>query len=211
MTALLEKIRAGILEADSLGLAPLIEDALAEGMAPWEIVRQSIKPALEEVGERYVQGVFFLPEMMAAATVANETMLQLKPHFQDDGGHDLGRVVLGTVRGDMHDIGKNVLGMMLQAAGFAVVDLGKDVDAEHFVKAVSDVRPRLVGLSALLTTTMGQMQETIHSLVEAGLREEVKVLVGGAPLSQELADEMGADGYAPDAAQAVSLARRLAN
>ena len=211
MTTLLDRVQAGILEGDSLGLAPLIEDALAEGMAPWEIVRQGVQPALEEVGERYVQGVFFLPEMMAAAAVAQDAMLRLGPHFRAGSKQDLGRVVLGTVRGDMHDIGKNIVSMMLQAAGFSVMDLGRDVAPEDFVRAVSDFQPCLVGLSALLSTTMGQMQKTIDALIEAGVRSQVKILVGGAPVNPEFSREIGADGCAPDAAQAVSLARRFAD
>jgi uroporphyrinogen decarboxylase len=183
--------------------------ALDEGSTPQAVISDGIVPAMSEVGYRFETAEYFLPEMMAAAIAARGILDLLRPRLAASHVEPAGRVVLGTVKGDLHDIGKNLVGMMLEGAGFEVVDLGADVPADKFVAAINEHRPQLVGMSALLTTTIPMMRTILKALGEAGVRDQVKVLVGGAAVTQDFADEIGADGYAQDAGAAVRKAKEL--
>ncbi|HQY91935.1 cobalamin-dependent protein [Caldilinea sp.] len=185
------------------------EQALADGYAPQAVISDGIVPAMTIVGERFESAEFFLPEMMAAALAARGILELLRPRLVASHAEPVGRVVIGTVKGDLHDIGKNLVAMMFEGAGFEVIDLGPDVPADKFIAAINEHKPGLVGLSALLTTTAPMMRTIINALQAAGVRDRVKVLVGGAAISEEFADEIGADGYAPDAGAAVRKAKAL--
>ncbi len=187
----------------------LTEQALAEGVAPGEIISKYLIPAMAEVGDRFERNEFYVPELLIAARAMQGALAILKPLLTDTDLKPAGKVVIGTVKGDLHDIGKNLVSMMLQGAGFEIVDLGVDVPPEKFVDAVKQSKADVVALSALLTTTMPSMKTTIDALQAAGLRERVKVVIGGAPVTQRYADEIGADGYAPDANSAVRRTRQL--
>jgi len=164
---------------------------------------------MAEVGRLFEEGEMFVPEMLIAARAMQAGMNILKPHLAEGEIVSAGKVIIGTVAGDLHDIGKNLVGMMMEGAGFEVVDLGTDVSADAFVSAVGEHGPDLIGMSALLTTTMPSMTATVEALTEAGLRDQVKVLIGGAPVTQAFADEIGADGFAPDASSATRAAKAL--
>lgn len=194
---------------DASAVEVLVRQALAEGLLPSEIISQFLIPAMDEVGARFERQELYLPEMLIAARAMQTGLSVLKPLLVEGELQTAGRVVMGTVKGDLHDIGKNLVSMMLEGGGFEVSDLGVDVAPERFVDAVIEENPDLVGMSALLTTTMPAIGTTIDALVEAGLRDNVKVLVGGAPVTQRYAEQMGADGYAPDAASAVRRAKEL--
>ncbi|HEX16246.1 MAG TPA: cobalamin-binding protein, partial [Deltaproteobacteria bacterium] len=172
-------------------------------------LNEALIPAMEIVGREYEEGERYVPEMLISAEAMKAAMGVLRPRLVETGVRLKGKVVIGTVEGDLHDIGKNLVAMMLEGAGFEVIDLGVEVTAERFVQAVREHKPDVLGMSALLTTTMIHMPEVIEALKEAGLREEVKVIVGGAPVTQEYAEKIGADGYAPDAASAVEVVKRL--
>lgn len=187
----------------------LTQQALDEGVAPSEIITKYLIPAMGEVGDRFERNEFYVPELLIAARAMQGALAILKPLLSDTDLKPTGRVVIGTVKGDLHDIGKNLVSMMLQGAGFEIVDLGVDVTPEKFVDAAKDNKADVVALSALLTTTMPSMKTTIDALEAAGLRGEVKVVIGGAPVTQRYADEIGADGYAPDANSAVRKAKEL--
>jgi 5-methyltetrahydrofolate--homocysteine methyltransferase len=163
---------------------------------------------MDEVGRRFEEGDFFVPEMLIAARAMQAGLGFLKPYLQESDIKSAGTVAIGTVKGDLHDIGKNLVGMMLEGAGFEVKDLGVDVSPESFVQAVQQ-GAQVVGMSALLTTTMGNMQRTIEALNQAGVREQVKVVIGGAPVTEDYAAKIGADGYAPDASSATRVVRSL--
>jgi len=202
-----------IFDNTVLGNAPkvkeLTQQALGEGVAPGEIISRYLIPAMAEVGDRFERNEFYVPELLIAARAMQGALAILKPLLTESDLKPSGKVVIGTVKGDLHDIGKNLVAMMLQGAGFEVVDLGVDVAPDRFVAAVQENRPQAVALSALLTTTMPSMKTTIEALRAAGLREQVKVVIGGAPVTQRYADEIGADGYAPDANSAVRKVREL--
>lgn len=187
----------------------LTQQALAEGVAPGEIISKYLIPAMAEVGDRFERNEFYVPELLIAARAMQGALAILKPLLTDTDLKPAGKVVIGTVKGDLHDIGKNLVSMMLQGAGFEIVDLGVDVPPDKFVDAVKQSKADVVALSALLTTTMPSMKTTIDALQAAGLRERVKVIIGGAPVTQRYADEIGADGYAPDANSAVRRTRQL--
>ena len=182
--------------------------ALDSGIEPKEILDRGLIAAIEEVGRLYEAGEFFIPEMLVAAHAMKGGMKILKPYLVRSKVKSVCKVGLGTVKGDLHDIGKNLVAMMLEGSGFEVIDLGADVAPETFVKAAQDGIP-IIGMSALLTTTMGKMQTTIEALKTAGLRDKIKVIIGGAPLSQEYANQIGADGYAANASSASRLIRQL--
>lgn len=186
-----------------------VQVALDKGLPAGEILQHGLIAAMGEVGSLFECGEYFVPEMLVAARAMQGALHILRPHLVAADVQPLGKVVLCTVAGDMHDIGKNLVGMMLEGAGFEVVDLGVDVKAEQMVEAIQQNQPDLIGLSALLTTTMPQMVSVIEALKSAGLRDSVKVMVGGAPLTQDFADNIGADGFAADASQAATLAKRL--
>ena len=186
----------------------LVKDALAEGVSAESILNEGLIVGMTELGEMFKTGEVYVPEILVAARAMKAGTTILKPLLVDANVQSLGTVAIGTVKGDLHDIGKNLVGMMLEGNGFTVVDLGEDVDPEKFVEAVKN-GAQAIGMSALLTTTMPNMQVTIQALKDAGLRDKVKVLVGGAPITQEFADQIGADGYSTDAASAAELAKKL--
>jgi 5-methyltetrahydrofolate--homocysteine methyltransferase len=206
---MLDAIYQAVIAGDQVGVKEDVQRALAAGHPPAEILDQALIAAMSEIGRRYEYQECFVPEMLLAARAMQASLQVLQPHLMMAKVKPAGKVILGTVRGDLHDIGKNLVGMMLAGAGFEVIDLGVDVLPDRFVAAVRVHRPHLLGLSALLTTTRSNMIATIAALQEAGLRDQVKVMVGGAPITQEFADEIGADLYAPDAAAASRLARAL--
>ena len=202
-----------IYESTIAGNAPkvkeLVTQAVAEGVNPGEIITNQLIPAMAEVGDRFARNEFYVPEMLIAARAMQGGLAILKPLLADDDITSAGRVAIGTVKGDLHDIGKNLVSMMLEGAGFEVVDLGVDVAPEKFVEAIQEHQVQVVALSALLTTTMTMMKVTIAALSKAGVRDQVKVIIGGAPVTQSYADEIGADGYADDAGGAVKAAQKL--
>ena len=186
----------------------LVKDALAEGVSAESILNEGLIVGMTELGEMFKTGEVYVPEILVAARAMKAGTTILKPLLVDANVQSLGTVAIGTVKGDLHDIGKNLVGMMLEGNGFTVMDLGEDVDPEKFVEAVKN-GAQAIGMSALLTTTMPNMALTIQALKDAGLRDQVKVLVGGAPITQEFADQIGADGYSTDAASAAELAKKL--
>jgi 5-methyltetrahydrofolate--homocysteine methyltransferase len=204
----LKLIYNAILEGDMEGVANNIQAPLDAGVAPGEILNTALISAMDKVGQLFEEGEYFVPEMLVAARAMKAGLEILKPLLVDSGVDPVGKVVLGTVKGDLHDIGKNLVAMMLEGAGFEMVDLGADVSPDQFVAAVRD-GVDVVGLSALLTTTMPAMENTIRAIEESGLRDRVKIIVGGAPVTAEYARQIGADGYAADASQAATLVREL--
>lgn len=188
------------------GVVELVEEALSKQIGAEEILVDAITSGMTKVGERYEEGVYFLPDMLTAAETVDAAMEILEPHLTEAGVEPKGRVVLATVKGDLHDIGKNIVGLMLKGNGFEVIDLGNDVDTERITECVKEKGPNILGLSALLTTTMQNMKEVIDLLADNGLREGVKVMVGGAPITVDFAEEIGADGYGKDAFDAIRLA-----
>lgn len=205
----LAKLYDAILNGDAKTAAQVTKEALAENADPMEVVTRYLIPAMDEVGRRFESEEYFVPELLLSARAMKSAMELIRPLLAARGTEPLGRVVIGTVKGDLHDIGKNLVASMLEGGGFEVIDLGADVPPEKFVEAVQTRKVDIVALSALLTVTMPAMKTTIEALRAAGVRERVKVLVGGAPLTQRYADEIGADGYGENASVAVTLARRL--
>lgn len=202
-----------IYEKTIAGDAPVVEElvkrALAEGVLASKIISQYLIPAMAEVGDRFERQEFYVPEMLIAARAMQRGLTVLRPLLVEGEFQPVGQVVAGTVKGDLHDIGKNLVCMMLEGAGFVITDMGVDVSPEKFVAAVREHEPSIVAMSALLTTTMPGMQATIGALIDAGLRAQVKVMVGGAPVTEAYAAQIGADGYAPDAGAAVRKAKQL--
>ena len=205
----LGKLSESVINGDMKGTQDLVRQALEQGLPPGTVLKEALIVAMDEVGSRFEKGDFFVPEMLIAARAMKSGIAILKPLLSDSGVESAGKVVLGTVKGDLHDIGKNLVGLMLEGAGFEVIDLGTDVDGPKFVDAVRTEKPQLLGMSALLTTTMSSAVEVIQSLEKEGLRSGVKVMFGGAPVTQAYTEQIGADGYAPDAALAVKKAREL--
>src|SRR5689334_7159559 len=208
-----EEIRAGLFEHTLNGHAPevkaLTEEGLALGMDPMDILFKALIPSLEEVGRRFEKGDFFVPEMLIAARAMQGALVILRPLIAETGAKPVGRYVIGTVKGDIHDIGKNLCVIMLEGAGFEVFDLGVNTPPEKFVEAVQKHEPDIVGFSAFLTTTMPMFQANIEALKKAGLRDKVHIAVGGAPVTEEYAKHVGADSYAPDASMATRMAKEL--
>jgi len=187
----------------------LVESALSGGVDPQAIVNDGLRSGMQVVGDKFKANEFFIPEVLIAARAMKAGMEVIKPHLAVDSTHSLGIVVIGTVQGDLHDIGKNLVAMMLEGAGFQVIDLGADASPEAFVEAARENNAELVAMSALLTTTMPKMAETVRALNSADLDRTVRTMIGGAPVTQSYATEIGADAYAPEAASAVDAARRL--
>lgn len=185
------------------------QKALEEGLTAQEILDQGLIAGMDVVGRDFKSGDLFIPEVLMSARAMHTGLEVLRPLLAESGASSLGKVVIGTVSGDLHDIGKNLVSMMLQGAGFEIIDLGTDVSPEKFIETVEAERADLVGMSALLTTTMPMMGTTIEALTEAGLRDSVGILVGGAPVTAAFAEQIGADAYAPDAVSAVDTAREL--
>jgi 5-methyltetrahydrofolate--homocysteine methyltransferase len=198
-----------IRDGDAKAAVAAARAALDAGAAPIRLVSEGISPAMTEVGRQFEEGDCFVPELLMAARATKDVFELLRPLLSQTGVKPVARVLLGTVKGDMHDIGKNLVGALLEGGGFEVVDLGVDVPPARFVAAVEEKNPELVGLSALLTTTMPAMKGTLEALQAAGVRERAKVMLGGAPVTESFARQVGADGYADNAATAVDLARRL--
>jgi 5-methyltetrahydrofolate--homocysteine methyltransferase len=205
----LDKISQNIIDGKAPVVKQLVNDAIAEGVTPATILNDALIPGMNEVGRRFKANEYYVPEVLLAARAMSGAMSILKPLLVASKVQPRGVVVLGTVKGDLHDIGKNLVGMMLEGSGFQIVDAGVDVAPDKFVTLVKENKPDVVAMSALLTTTMTNMKTTVQALAEAGVRTKVKVMVGGAPLTQRYADEIGADGYAPDAASAAELATAL--
>lgn len=206
----IEEIAAAVESGRVKLVAPLIQEAVKNGVDANDILNRGMIGALGNVGEKYRKGEIFVPEMLLAARAVKKGVEVLKPHLLSESSVVLGRVILGTVSGDLHDIGKNLVGMMMENAGFEVLDLGIDVSTQKFIDAIvknSDVV--LVGLSALLTTTLPSMRETVRTLNGQPFRDRIKIIVGGTPVTEEFAKKIGADGYSRDAAEAVVLAKRL--
>ena len=198
-----------ILEGNHVKCVELTNEALDEGASPQDIVSSGLQTGMLIVGDKFSAGDFFIPDMLLAARAVTRAMEVIRPYLSDSGMPTLGRVIIGTVSGDLHDIGKNIVAMFLRGAGFEVFDLGTNVPSDRFVTAVKEHDPDIVGMSALLTTTMPNMQYAIAALDSAALLSQVKVIVGGAPVTQRFADQIGADGYGPDGGAAISLCRRL--
>ncbi len=205
----LEIVYNAVLEGDARGAQAGVNAALAAGIDPETILKEGLIAAMGEVGRLFEENEYFVPEMLVAARAMQGGLAILKPHLAAGGTISAGKVVVATVKGDLHDIGKNLVAMMLEGAGFEVIDLGTDVSPDKFVKAVAEHQPHVIGMSALLTTTMPSMGATIKALQEAGLRDQVKVMIGGAPVTDGFAKQIGADGYSPDASSAVRLAKAL--
>ncbi len=204
-----EELHEYVINGDDDDVEIFVRDALAEGVDSSRILNDGLILSMREVGNRFEAGVFFIPEMLVAARAMESGLKILRPHLMDAGVEPVAKAVIGTVRGDLHNIGKNLVGMMLEGAGFNVIDLGVDVSPQSFVESTLEHKPQIVGMSALLTTTMMAMQDTIEAFTKQNIREQTKIIVGGAPVTQEFADRIGADGFAPDAAAAARLASQL--
>lgn len=205
----LQQINESVKSGNVKGVQNGIKEALADQAEPKVILEAGLLSAMEEIGIKFKNNEVFVPEVLIAARAMNAGMELLKPSLIETGVESRGKVVLGTVKGDLHDIGKNLVRMMFEGAGLTVHDLGVDVSAEAFVEAVDKYQPQILGMSALLTTTMGEMRAVIEALEKAGLRDRVKIMVGGAPVTSSFADEIGADLYGADAAEAADLAKSL--
>ena len=209
MSEILSEISTAVIEGNLDDMVDLTEDALDEGLDAQEILNSGLMPGMDHVGVEFRAGNMFVPEVLRSARAMQSSMDILKPLLAESGVSMVGKVLLGTVKGDLHDIGKNLVGMMCEGAGFDVHDLGKDIAPESFVDAVKEFEPDVVGMSALLTTTMRAMEHTITALEEAGIRDTVKIMIGGAPVTQSFADQIGADGYASNAASAAEMAKKF--
>ncbi len=209
MTELFEKMAQSLVEADAAAVSRFVEQALADNVAPKEILNKGLIPGMDIVGGRMKTGEMFIPEVLRCAKIMLGAIESLKPHLSEQDSVGLGTVVIGTVEGDMHDIGKNLVSMMLQGAGFNVVDIGTSAKPEDFVEAVKTHKPVIVGMSALLTTTMPKMQETIEAFEAAGVRDQFSIMAGGAPVTQKFVDEIGADVYGSNAGDAAEKASAI--
>jgi 5-methyltetrahydrofolate--homocysteine methyltransferase len=209
MAEILDQIAKELFVGNAKAVAELTQKALSEGFSPQEILNEGMIKGMNEVGVKFKANEIYVPEVLIAARAMKAGMEILKPKLAETGVEPVGKMIIGTVKGDLHDIGKNLVAMMMEGAGFEVIDLGIDVPAEKFIQAIEEYQPQLVGMSALLTTTMIQIRENIKAFQEASIRDQVKVMIGGAPVTQKFADEVGADGYAPDAASAVDKAKEL--
>jgi 5-methyltetrahydrofolate--homocysteine methyltransferase len=207
--SVLEDLNQSVIEMDVDKAHELTQKALDEGFEAEKILNEALVPAMDYVGEQYENGKRFVPEMLLSAKAMKSAMELLRPKLTESGVEPRGRVVIGTVEGDLHDIGQNLVAMMLEGAGFEVHNAGTETNAEEFVKLAKEKNADIVGLSALLTTTMTHMPEVIKAMEEAGLRDKVKVLIGGAPVDNDFAKEIGADGYASDASTAVRVATEV--
>jgi corrinoid protein of di/trimethylamine methyltransferase len=209
LASVLEELGQAVIDGDGELVASLVRRALSEDLAPARIINEGLIAGMNVVGERFKNGEFFIPEVLMSARSMHSGLAIVKPLLGKGEQGGRGTIVICTVKGDVHDIGKNLVAMMLEGAGFRIIDLGTDAPPEKVVAAVREHRPGILAMSSLLTTTLQRMPETIKALEEAGLRAGVKVMVGGAPVTQAFADKAGADGFAPDAALAVELARKL--
>jgi len=209
MEAVLTEIRQNVINGKRDIVQEKVKSAIEQKVAPDKILTEALISAMSEVGDRFEKGEFYVPEMLIAARAMQAGLAILKPRLMEEGIPTAGKVIIGTVKGDLHDIGKNLVSMMLEGAGFEIVDLGTDVPPQKFAEAIREHKPEVVGMSALLTTTMQGMRSTIQAMEDMGVRKNVKVIIGGAPVTEAYAKEIGADGYAPDASRAVALTRKL--
>ncbi len=209
MSEILEQLATAVIEGNVGAMEGLTQDALDGDLGAGEILNDGLMVGMNHVGQEFKAGNMFVPEVLRSAKAMKESMKLLEPLLAAGEAKAAGKIVIGTVKGDLHDIGKNLVGMMCDGAGFDVKDLGTDVEPDQFLEAIKDFEPDILGMSALLTTTMRTMGNTIKAIEEAGLRDQVKVMVGGAPVTQRFADDIGADGYAPNAASAADLAKKF--
>ena len=210
MSAIYERLSTAVLEGREDKVPNLVQKGLDEGLPPKDILDNGLIVGMDEVGARFKRGDMFVPEVLMAAKSMQAGLNVLRPELIASGAQLIGTIVMGTVKGDLHDIGKNLVGMMCEGAGFEVIDLGFNVEPEKFIQAIKEHQPNIVGMSALLTTTMRAMGHTINAIEEAGLRDQVKIMVGGAPVDAEFAERIGADGYGSNAPSGSDLAKRLA-
>jgi len=205
-----KEISQAVIEGNSERAELLTKQSLDNGISPLDIFRQGLVPGMGVVGEKMKAGEYYIPEVLMSAEAMKAASVIIKPLIAQQGTEvSIGKVLMGTVKGDLHDIGKMLASMMLEGAGFEVIDLGIDVPTEIFVEAVRNEKPQFLGMSALLSSTMLVMKDVIAALAQAGLRDNVKIIIGGAPVTQTFCDDIGADGYAPDAARGVDLAKSL--
>jgi 5-methyltetrahydrofolate--homocysteine methyltransferase len=203
------KISAAVIAGNMTDIKPLTQQALDGGASAIDILQKGLVPGMDHVGAEFRKGEMYVPEVLLSARSMHASMTILRPLLAETGAELSGTIVLGTVKGDLHDIGKNLVGMMMEGAGFEVVDLGVNVEPQKFVEAVREHKPDVIAMSALLTTTMHAMQETINAIKEAGVRDQVKIMVGGAPVTADFAEKIGADGFASNASAAAEKAKQL--
>jgi 5-methyltetrahydrofolate--homocysteine methyltransferase len=204
----LKQLYDAVVNGDAKTSQNITQQALAEGIDPLELVNKYMVPAMDEVGRRFEANEYFVPELLIAARAMKASLDLIRPLLTARGDQPVGRVAIGTVKGDLHDIGKNLVASLLEGGGFEVIDLGVNVPPEKFIATVKERGANIIAMSALLTTTMPAMKSTIDALKQAGVRQQVKVLIGGAPITQKYADEIGADGYSENAVGAVALAKK---
>ena len=204
-----EELSKCVISGNLAKVTKVTQALIDEGVSPLDIINQGLIAGMSVVGARFKNGEMYVPEVLVAARSMRAGIELVKPLIADQDMPSAGKVLLGTVKGDLHDIGKNLVGMMLESRGYTVINAGIDVSAEKFVKAIKEHKPDILAMSALLTTTMLHMKDTIELMKEEGMKDQVKVIIGGAPISKDFADEVGADGFAPDAASAVDLCNRL--
>lgn len=209
MEELIQDVYSAVLYGEANDTKQSVQTALDNGISAELLLNQGMIAAMKEVGRLFEEGEYYLPEMLISARAMQSGMTILRPLLVAEDIKPLGKVVVGTVEGDLHDIGKNLVSMMLEGAGFQVIDLGTNVAPKQYLDAIIQHRPDILGMSSLLTTTMGNMQKTITYLTAQGIRDSIKIIVGGAPITQKFADEIGADGFAPDASRAAVLAKSL--
>jgi len=205
----LNELKENVINGKADKVKELTQKALGEGQDIEKVLNEALIGGMDIVGEKFKRNEFYVPEMLISARAMKAGMAVLRPLLVNKGVKGLGKVVIGTAQGDLHDIGKNLVGMMLEGAGFEIINLGTDVPSEKFVEAVKDNNAQLIGISALLTTTMLSMKDVVKAVEKEGLKDKVKIIIGGAPVTQNYADEIGADGYAPDAASAVDMAKEI--
>jgi 5-methyltetrahydrofolate--homocysteine methyltransferase len=203
------KITQTLMEGDGEQLVTLVSEALEQGRPAVEILNDDLIAGMDLIGEKMGSGEMFIPEVLMTAHAMGMAVEVLKQQLGEEDTSSAGKIVIGTVKGDLHDIGKNLVVMMLESAGFEVIDLGVDVEPEIFVEAIQKNQPDILGLSALLTTTMPMLKKTVETVINAGVRNSLKIMIGGAPVNQDFADEIGVDGYAPDAGSASRLAKAM--
>ncbi len=209
MSEVLEQLAAAVIKGNVGAMDDLTEDALDEGLGAKEILDDGLMVGMDHVGVEFKAGNMFVPEVLRSAKAMKTSMVTLQPLLSEAEAEAVGRILIGTVKGDLHDIGKNLVGMMCEGAGFDVHDLGTDVEPDEFLEAIKEFEPHIVGMSALLTTTMRVMGDIVKAIEEAGLRDQVKIMVGGAPVTQRFAEDIGADGYAANAASASDMAKEF--
>jgi len=209
MSELYERLSTAVLEGDAEKAHKLVERGLKQGLSPKEILDNGLIVGMDEVGARFKRGDMFVPEVLMSADSMAAGMEILRPLLAESGAEMLGKIVMGTVKGDLHDIGKNLVSMLCEGAGFEIVDIGFNAEPEKFIEAIKQHQPQVVGMSAMLTTTMRAMGQTIKAIEEAGLRDQVKVMVGGAPVDKDFADAISADGYGSNAPSGADLANQL--